>query len=144
MSTFREKITLTNTGDQTIASRGLMPDSDVRSLTVDACVDTGAWYLVINEEIRATLGLGIAGTKTAELADGCVREYAITEPVEFRWKDRREAMGAMVVPGATVVLFGSLCMEALDLIADPVDECLRGRHGAKPVHALVSVRKPTA
>jgi hypothetical protein len=32
-------------------------------------------------------------------------------------------MGAMVIPNADEVLFGALCMEALDLIADPVDEC---------------------
>jgi hypothetical protein len=34
------------------------------------------------------------------------------------------------------VLFGALCMEALDLMADPVDECLKGRHGDKAMYKV--------
>jgi hypothetical protein len=65
MSTFNESITLTNAGDLSVASRGLMPESKVRSLTVDACVDTGSWFLVINEATRAALGLELTGTASA-------------------------------------------------------------------------------
>jgi hypothetical protein len=31
-------------------------------------------------------------------------------------------------------------MEALDVIADPVDECLKGRHGDKPLRRLKTIR----
>jgi hypothetical protein len=41
-----------------------------------------------------------------------------------------------VVPGANEVLFGALCMEALDLMADPVGERLVGRHGDKALYKL--------
>jgi hypothetical protein len=37
---------------------------------------------------------------------------------------------------ADEVLFGALCMEALDLMADPVDECLKGRHGDKALYKV--------
>ena len=103
-------------------------------------MDTGAWFLVINEEIRAALGLKVTGTKSAELADGGVREYPMTEGVEFRWEDRKHIMSAMVIPESNEVLFGALCMGALDLIADPVDECLRGRHGDKAIYKAISVK----
>ena len=136
MSTFNETITLTNAGDISAASRGLVPESEVRSLTVDACVDTGSWFLVVNEKIRAALGLELTGTASAALADGSIGKYPLTEPVEFRWKDRKQAMGAMVIPDADEVLFGALCMEALDLMADPVDECLKGRHGDKAIYKV--------
>ena len=136
MSTFNETITLTNAGDLSVASRGLMPESEVRSITVEACVDTGSWFLVINEETRAALGLKTTGTDTATLADGSIVEYPITEPVEFRWKDRKKSMNALLIPDADEVLFGALCMEALDVIADPVDECLRGRHGDKAIYKV--------
>ena len=136
MSTFNETITLTNAGDMSVASRGLMPESEVRSITVEACVDTGSWFLVINEETRAALGLKTTGTDTATLADGSIVEYPITEPVEFRWKDRKKSMNALLIPDADEVLFGALCMEALDVIADPVDECLRGRHGDKAIYKV--------
>jgi predicted aspartyl protease len=136
MSTFSEKITLTNARDRGNAGEGLIPPSEVRSLTVDACVDTGSWFLVVNEETRAALGLRITGTSTATLADGSVKKYPITEAVEFRWKDRAQVMGAMVIPDANEVLFGALCMEALDVMADPVGECLAGRHGDEAVYRV--------
>ena len=136
MSTFSETITLTNAGDLTVAGRGLMPASEVRSLTVEACVDTGSWFLVVNDKIRAELGLQVAGTASARLADGSTKEYHVTEPVEFRWKDRKQAMGALVIPEADEVLFGALCMEALDVMPDPVDECLKGRHGDTAIYKV--------
>jgi hypothetical protein len=136
MSTFNETITLTNVVDKGLAKRGIIPQSEVRSLTVDACVDTGSWFLVLNEETRAALGLEIIGAETATLADGSTEEYPITEGVEFRWKDRKQIMGAMVIPEADEVLFGALCMEALDVMADPVCECLVGRHGDKALYKL--------
>jgi predicted aspartyl protease len=136
MSTFNETITLTNAGDLSAAERRFIPETEVRSVTVDACVDTGSWFLVLTEEIRAALGLTITGSDTATLADGSTVEYPVTEPVEFRWKDRRKSMEALVVPGANEVLFGALCMEALDLMADPVGERLVGRHGDKALYKL--------
>jgi hypothetical protein len=45
-------------------------------------------------------------------------------------------MGAMMIPDADEVLFGALCMEALDLMPDPVDECLKGRHGDKAIYRV--------
>ena len=136
MSTFSETITLTNVADVSAAKRGYIPKSEIRSVTVDACVDTGSWFLVVNEKIRAALGLEITGTDTATLANGATEEYPITEPVEFRWKDRKKAMNALLIPDTDEVLFGALCMEALDLMADPVDEQLKGRHGDKAVYKL--------
>ena len=134
MSTFNETITLTNAKDDVRVEAGLI--KEVRSLTLDACVDTGSWFLVINEETRAALGLELIDTNIATLADGSSTEYPITEGVEFRWKNRKQIMGAMVIPDADEVLFGALCMEALDLMADPVDECLKGRHGDKAIYKV--------
>jgi predicted aspartyl protease len=136
MSTFSETITLTNARDEINARTGLIQPSKVRSLTVDACVDTGSWFLVVNEETRASLGLELTGAASATLADGSIGKYSLTEPVEFRWKDRKQAMGALLIPDADEVLFGALCMEALDLMADPVDECLKGRHGDKALYKV--------
>ena len=136
MSTFNETIILTNARDTINARTGLTPESEIRSLTVDACVDTGSWFLVINEKTRAALGLELTGADTATLADGSVKEYPVTEPVEFRWKDRKKSMNALLIPDADEILFGALCMEALDVMADPVDECLKGRHGDKALYKI--------
>jgi hypothetical protein len=141
MSTFKETITLTNMRDRGNARHGLIPESKVRTVTLKALVDTAAWTLAINEETRAALGLDLEGSEYATLADGTTVEYAMTEGLDIRWKDREFTLRAQVVPTADAVLFGALPMEALDLIADPVDECLRGRHGDKPLRILKSIRK---
>ncbi|MDR2510647.1 MAG: hypothetical protein LBC77_08405 [Spirochaetaceae bacterium] len=136
MSTFSETITLKNKREAGNAKVGFIPESDVHSMTVSAFVDTGSWYLVINEEVRAALGLELDGVASVELADGTVKEFPITEPVEYRWKDRKSSIGAMLIPESSDVIFGAICMEALDLIVDPVDECLHGKHGDKTLHKL--------
>jgi hypothetical protein len=136
MSTFNETITLTNARDKGNAEDGIIPESEIRSVTLDACVDTAAWTLVINEETRAALGLKLKGSVFSTLADGTTKEYAMTDGIELRWKDRTHILPACVVPAADDILFGVLPMEALDLYADPVDECLKGRHGDKQVYRL--------
>jgi hypothetical protein len=137
MSPFKETITLTNSVDRRFAKRGLIPQSEVRAVTMDAWVDTAAWTLAINDEIRAKLGLELEGSVLSTLADGATAEYAMTEGVDIRWKDREFTLRAQVLPMLDGVLFGALPMEALDLIADPVDECLKGRHGDKPLYILM-------
>ncbi|MDR0636543.1 MAG: hypothetical protein LBF87_05630 [Treponema sp.] len=47
MGEVRTEITLVNIGDQNDANRGYIPQDQVRRLTVNAVVDTGAWTLVI-------------------------------------------------------------------------------------------------
>ncbi|MDR2510648.1 MAG: aspartyl protease family protein [Spirochaetaceae bacterium] len=136
MSTFSETITLVNERDATNADVGIIPRQAVHRVTLSACVDTGSWFLVINEEVRAALGLELKAEKKAHLADGSVNTYFMTEAVEFHWKDRVGSMGALVIPGAKEVLFGALCMEALDLIADPVDERLVGKHGDTALYQI--------
>ena len=136
MSVFNEKITLTNARDTGNAKTGLIASAEVRSVTVEACVDTGSWFLVINEKIRAALGLETVGSQKATLANGASEAYPVTEPVNFRWKNREMGMNALFIPEADEVLFGALCMEALDLIADPIDECLKGRHGETALYKL--------
>jgi predicted aspartyl protease len=84
MSAFNETITLTNARDAINAKTGLVSQSAVRSVTVDACVDTGSWFLVVNKKIRAALGLEVIGNESATLANGSISKYPITEGVEFR------------------------------------------------------------
>jgi len=52
-----EEITLKNNYDVTNFKHGLIKESEIRQITVQALVDTGASTLVINEEIREKLGL---------------------------------------------------------------------------------------
>jgi clan AA aspartic protease len=136
MGFFKEEITLTNAGDLAKARAGFISESEVHSITIDAMPDTGAWTLVINDATRKKLGLDIVETSESTLADGKTDTYDITEGVTIRWKNRSTILPAVVVPDAKDILLGTLPLEAMDLIVDPVRQRLTGAHGDKPLHIL--------
>jgi hypothetical protein len=84
--TFKEKITLENPRDAGNAVEGIIKETEMRRLTVDVLVDTGAWTLVINEETRAKLGLHVMSPSTSEVANGVVESGFLTEPVTIYWQ----------------------------------------------------------
>jgi clan AA aspartic protease len=132
-----EEITLTNVNDQSNARRGLTPKHTVRQITVAAMPDTGAWTLVINEEIRRALGLDIVDRVSTTLADGSTGEADLTGPVQVRWKERWADCNAVVMPGAADVLLGALPLEGMDLMVDPVNKRLAGVHGDERLYLVM-------
>ena len=131
MGEVRTEITLVNLGDQNAAYRGYIPQEQVRRLTVNAVVDTGAWTLVINEATREKLGLKVEETSETTLAGGVKVFSQITEPVRIYWKDRRAACEAVVLPSEEDVLLGALPLEAMDLMVHPQRQEVIGAHGDK-------------
>jgi predicted aspartyl protease len=85
MGYFKEEITLSNILDQGFASHGYIKEAEIRTLKVEAMPDTGAWTLVINEEICQKLGLDIKETSRSSLANGQSDIYDVTEGVEIRY-----------------------------------------------------------
>jgi len=136
MGTFKEEITLENIIDRGFAERGYIKEEEIRTLKVEAMPDTGAWTLVINEEVRQKLGLAIEETSESTLADGRTDTYDITEGIKIRWKNRSTVLPALVVPDAKDILLGALPLEAMDLMVDPVHQRLVGVHGDQPLHVL--------
>jgi clan AA aspartic protease len=136
MGNFYERITLENNTDRELANRGDIREDQVHNIEVNAMPDTGAWRLIINEEIRQQLGLKANRTVRATLADGSTTQYYLTEAVNIRWKDRETIMEALFMPYGKTVLLGALPLEALDLCVDPVNQKLVGVHGDNPVAIL--------
>jgi len=124
-----EEITLKNNYDVMKCDHGLIKESEIRQITVQALVDTGASTLVINEEIREKLGLEIKGKRYATLANSKKEVCKITGAVEIFWKDRSTILSPLVVPGNGDVLLGAIPLEAMDLIVDPSKQALIGAHG---------------
>ncbi|MDR1257314.1 MAG: aspartyl protease family protein [Spirochaetaceae bacterium] len=139
MGEVRTEITLVNAGDKEVAERGFMPQDQVRRLTVNALVDTGAWTLVINEETREKLGLKILGTDPGTLADGTEGSYPLAGPLQVIWKDRQVICEAVVLPGTKETLLGAIPLEAMDLMVHPRKEEVVGVHGDQPLHALYKI-----
>ncbi|MDR0760172.1 MAG: retroviral-like aspartic protease family protein [Treponema sp.] len=121
MGEVRTEITLINLRDMAKATDGLIPAGEVRQITVNALVDTGAWTLVINEETRQKLGLNVKKNGEATLAGGIKAPCQTTEFVEVRWKDREAACEALVLPGEDEILLGAYPLEGMDLIVHPAD-----------------------
>jgi clan AA aspartic protease len=131
MGEVKTEITLVNIREQNIADGGYMPHDQVRRLTVNAVVDTGAWTLVINEKTREKLGLRVEVPAETTVAGGGKVASGITEYVEIRWKDRRTSCEAVVLPGEKDVLLGAYPLEGLDLMIHPKTQEVIGAHGDK-------------
>jgi clan AA aspartic protease len=118
------KIQLINGEDLAVSHRGYLPESEIRSVTSRALVDTGALDLVINEEIQEQLKLPVLHQRTIWLADETQREVDMVGPVEVRFENRSTIVKAIVLPGAEEVLLGAIPLEGLDVFIDPVQEKL--------------------
>ena len=122
------EITVKNNGDLVKARDGIIPENQVRTLSLNALVDTGASTIVINEDMCQKLGLSIEETRFANTAGGSRMECKITEPVQICWKERKVSCNAMVFPGGKALL-GLIPLEFMDLMVDPVRQELTGAHG---------------
>lgn len=113
------EIELTNYDDIVRNYEGLSSEDEIRRVTTAALVDTGAWDLVINEEVRQQLSLRVVGKQTVKLADETLLEVDVVGPVSIRFEDRRLITTAIVVPATSEVLLGAYPLEGLDAFVDP-------------------------
>ena len=112
-------IELINSDDLALVRRGYFAEDQVRRMIVNALVDSGAYMLAINENLRHQLGLLSLDQQIAELADGSKIKLDIVGPVDLRFKSRATTCRAMVLPGDSEILLGSIPMEDMDLLIDP-------------------------
>ena len=129
MGTVKTEIILKNAGDEAKARDGFIKEAEIRAMTVEAVVDSGASTIVITEEVRQKLGLAIDGFQPTHFANGVRETCGITEPVQVRWKDRWTACPAIVIPGTKRILLGAIPLEAMDLIIHPKEQELAYAHG---------------
>ena len=138
MGTVYAEITLKNVSDFVRVREGLLKEQNVRETMVNAMVDTGAITLVINETVCEKLGLEIQETREATLANNTKEMCKIAEPVEIQWKKRKSVCRPWVLPGAELILLGVIPLEDMDLMVDPKNQELTGRHGEEQVGTILS------
>jgi clan AA aspartic protease len=139
MGTVFADVTLINSADVEAAARGYINKAQVRQVTVNSKVDTGAMTLIISEDIQNQLGLQVVETRSAAMADNTEQTCYITEPVEIHWKDRMMSCGAWVLPGIETVLLGAIPLEGMDLAVFPTRNELAGAHGKFAVAEITDV-----
>ena len=112
------EIELIRSDDLALWRAGYLEENQIRRIPVKALVDSSAYMLTINENIRLQLDLRTLGEQMAELADGTKKLLDVVGPVEIRFENRRATADAMVLPGDTEILLGSIPMEDLDAQID--------------------------
>ncbi len=127
-------IKVTNADDLALARRKLIDPAQVKSMTVRANVDSGAFMLCLNEQVATQLALPVLGNQSAPMADGAIRELPVVGPVEVRFQNRYTPCNALVLPGENRILLGAIPMEDMDVIIHPREERLM----VNPDHPLMA------
>ena len=113
------RIRITNNTDLANARSGLIAADAVRTLELDALVDTGATELAVPLEATRALGLQFEGHREVrEAATRTVRLPRVTG-VRLEILGRDMTCDALVLPDGTMPLLGQIALEGLDLIVDP-------------------------
>jgi clan AA aspartic protease len=118
------EIELTNEDDVVLHRHGIRLESEIKKLKCMALVDSGAWDLVINEEVQHQLDLPVIDRQAVAMADETVIDVDVVGPVEIRFENKTTIVSAVVMPGASEVLLGAYPMEGLDVMIDPKGERL--------------------
>ena len=118
------ELELTNEDDLAFNRRGQLPEDQIQRVTCRALVDSGAWDLVINEEIQSRLNLPFIGRESVTLADETWLDVDIVGPVKVRFEDHFTIVRAVVLPGTREVLLGAFPLQGLDAFIDAKGERL--------------------
>ena len=113
------EIELTNYSDLMLNDNGFLAESEIRRVTTRALVDSGAWDLVLNQDVQNRLKLRVVGKQMVSLADESLLEADVVGPVEIRFEDRTLITTGIVLPTTSEVLLGAYPLEGLDAYIDP-------------------------
>ncbi|HKY37120.1 MAG TPA: hypothetical protein VJN18_14335 [Polyangiaceae bacterium] len=113
------KLKLTNHADFIQAGSGSIAPEVVRSLEIEALVDTGATMLALPEDVVAALGARALGMRRARDARGMAIEVPWVGGLLIEILGREMTCDALVLPLGATPLIGQIPLEGLDLIVDP-------------------------
>jgi predicted aspartyl protease len=122
-------ITLRNGGDMVGFLHGYRKKDEIREVSLSARVGTTVFTVALTEQVFKELGLRARGKKTVTVADRRGVECIRTDPVEVQWKDRITACSALVIPGSTEVILGSIALDGMDLTVNLEKGIVEGVHG---------------
>jgi len=114
------EIELINAGDLELARRNMLDIDEVKKMNVEMLVDSGSYYMCINETVKELLDLNILEKRKWQLANGQIVEYEVVGPIEVKFKNRRCHVDAMVLPGDSEMLLGAIPKEDMDVLIHPL------------------------
>jgi clan AA aspartic protease len=117
-------IELISVDDLVLHRRGFIEEEAIKQIKVRSLVDTGAYMLSINDDVRNQMDLPLIEKQFVTLADETQLEVEIVGPVEIRFENRRTTCDAVVLPAAKDVLLGSIPRKDMDVLVHPKEEKL--------------------
>ena len=130
------EVELANGSDMYLFRQGLLGEEKIKQVTINALVDSGAYMLCINENVKAQLDLLLIEKQFSRLADEALLELEVVGPVEIRFENRSTTVRAIVLPGNSEVLLGAIPMEDMDVLIDPK----RQKLVVNPEHPYVATK----
>ena len=127
MGKVRVDVLLVNEGDLLLSKMGRMQKSDVRSLKINALVDTGAVMILLPQDVVETLGLEKVEKAIVVLANEEKIEMDVMGPIALTIANRRMTTDCLMGPPRCESLIGQLVLERLDLVIDPLKHTLTPR-----------------
>ena len=112
-------IKLINSDDLGIAKRNITGHEEVREITVNMVVDSGAYMMAINETIQEQPGLLFIEKRKSIMADCSVVEHDVAGPIVVKFANRTAVCNAVVLQGDNEPLLGAIPMEKVDVIIHP-------------------------
>ncbi|MCI0471624.1 MAG: retroviral-like aspartic protease family protein, partial [Candidatus Aminicenantes bacterium] len=113
-----ETIKVQNAYDIYDAKQERIPESGIRTIEVEAIVDTGATYVCLSRKDIEKLGLPFHKNVEIKTANGKASRRTY-EGAKIHLNDRSFIMEVMENDNDTPALIGYLLLEALDLVVDP-------------------------
>lgn len=129
------EIELINADDLSLVRKNYLDPEDVKKITINMLVDTGAYNLCINEDIQSQLQLAFVEKRSAYTADNRLIEMDVVGPVFLKFKNRTTSCLAMVLPGDSAPLLGAIPLEDMDVLIHP----LRQELIVNPDHPYMAV-----
>lgn len=131
MGEVRVKVRITNSADAQAAQAGRLAAEKVRSLEVDALVDTGAVRPCIPAPLVERLGVLPFTSSSVEYADGRKEAVGLVDGLRFEIMNRPSSDEALIL--GDEVLIGQTLLEKMDLLVDCSRQRLVPAHPDGPV-----------
>lgn len=112
-------ITLINSDDLALVKRNLIGQDEVKKITVNMLVDTGAYMLGITETVQEQLNLPFIEKRKLVLGDGSIKEFDVVGPVTVKFKNRTAGCNAVVLSGSAESILGAVPLEEMDVLIHP-------------------------
>lgn len=127
MAEVKETIRLTNFMDKFLFQEGKLKKDEVRTLAVEALVDTGSTMLVLPQEVVEKLGLRKSRKVIVSYSDERKEERDVAGVVTVSIGDREANIDCIIGPPNSEPLIGHIVLEELDLVVNSRQRRLRPR-----------------